>query len=442
MLFDFETSSLSFLSSYLLSVKLEGYGNAFVIGTFDHKKTIATQQKRAAVLALASTLSSDNNDLRVAVVGAGFAGITCTSTLLKLGHRVTLFEQKDRLLPVQARCSSTYIHPNLYDWPGVDLSESFKISGLSWRAGYCNQVTSSALKSFNAICKQHSDSYREHYSVKILDIEDIEADQYELVSSTGRSYGPFDLVFFAVGFGSEKQSLLGNRIRGYWDTSGLDYIHGIEAQPDEVLVSGSGDGGLIAVLNCAFRDFEHASLYELASALLGDQETEVFQTAESRIKAAVNAGNPISISRCYDEVFGHRFGDWKSILSPLISRETRVTFNSKARGIFSPGSAAVNRLLVYALLRTELIEFRPFELSEQMVEETTEDDKRLYIVDWPGLDKGRYQHLIVRHGVSRNFFEQKFVNLSQAVPTIRGSAERLRLEDAVPADVLAFLTEL
>ena len=162
-------STEKFLSVFLESSKIVGKDNIFVVGSFDNKKTIATQQLRAAVIALGLNERADNQKLNVAVVGAGFAGLTATSTLLKLGHSVTLLERSSHLLPIQRDCTERFIHPNLYDWPMVNPIDRLKIGGLGWVAGSAASVVDSVESDFRRISNKFRKKFRVVFDANVTE---------------------------------------------------------------------------------------------------------------------------------------------------------------------------------------------------------------------------------------------------------------------------------
>lgn len=423
-------------------MKLGGLQRAYVVGSFDYKKTIATQQTRASVLALAASIQPPQKSMNVAVIGGGFAGISCAATLLKLGHSVELFEQKDRLIPIQVRCFDRYIHPTLFDWPDCDIDANFRMSGINWSPGFADAVSRQTIESFDAIKSKHAMRYRPHFSMTIEDIEETPEKKYTLLTDRRFTFSGFDAVFFTVGFGFESPVMIGDRIRRYWATSNLDHIHGTKQSPVKVLVSGAGDGGLLSVLNCALKNYDHAILHELAPKIFSKRTKRRIAEIEKEIQNGIAGGEEVSVIAKYDEAFRSRIDGWKKHFEPLVSEEVNVVFNSVDRGVFSPGSAALNRILVYLLLRMDLIDFVGLPLKPDIVSEEVDADHVDHIVDWPGRGQTRYRHIIVRHGVSRKFFENSFPTLEAAISPIKGLSPQLALERAIPDDILEILREL
>ena len=80
---------------------------------------------------------------RVAIVGAGFAGLTLGAALLKkqAAADITLFEERDTLLPLQQGSDSRWLHPQIYDWPsdGSEASAAM-LPVLNWTSARASDV--------------------------------------------------------------------------------------------------------------------------------------------------------------------------------------------------------------------------------------------------------------------------------------------------------------
>lgn len=439
---NFDDSSSAFLSSYLTNVRLNGYNSTYVIGTFDQKKTVATQQQRASVLALAAAREHASEKKKVAIVGGGFAGISCAATLLKLGFEVCLFEQKDRLIPIQARCVDRFLHPTLYDWPHYDNDGDFIMSGIRWHPGYAKEVAQEAINSFEAIAGRYKNSFEPKFGIRIDHIKQENDSSVSLFSEKRHRFRGFTAVFVAVGFGFERPVSVGNRIRKYWDNSALDHIHGRKYEPAKVLVSGAGDGGLISVLNCVMKNYDHRTLHLDFEHLLSSDILDEIKTTEATIRRDFRVRKEVNIIDRYDSIFESYVSTIKAGLSELVSSETSVTFNSHLQGVFTPGSSAINRIIVYFLMRSDLIYFVGDKLDGSMVDEDDSGEALKHTVNWLGSAK-HYDHIIVRHGVVKDHFLKTFPEIDRSsLPEKIDGAGVLPLEDAIPDRVLSFLKDL
>lgn len=129
----------------------------YLVGCFDKGITVFSQQVRALNLAwiLTDPNRTDSNaqtlvggpsadaSKRVAIIGGGFVGLTIAAALLKkrVAAKITLFERRDTLLPLQHGCDSRWLHPHIYDWPKPG-SEAYSaaLPVLNWTAGRASDV--------------------------------------------------------------------------------------------------------------------------------------------------------------------------------------------------------------------------------------------------------------------------------------------------------------
>ncbi len=119
-------------------------GPLFVVGTFDKGVTVLSQQIRALNLVWALTESElVAVPKKIAIVGGGFSSLTVAAGLLKkeVGAEITIFEERDTLLPLQQGSDSRWLHPHIYDWPG-DGSEApvAMLPVLNWTAARASDV--------------------------------------------------------------------------------------------------------------------------------------------------------------------------------------------------------------------------------------------------------------------------------------------------------------
>lgn len=56
-----------------------------------------TTNDHESMLRSASVAATARKKLHVGIVGAGFAGLRCADVLLERGHKVTIFEARDRI---------------------------------------------------------------------------------------------------------------------------------------------------------------------------------------------------------------------------------------------------------------------------------------------------------------------------------------------------------
>ena len=105
-------------SDVLRWMEVPRHPNVFALGPFARQVTFASQQVRAFNLIWA--LFRQNRlapGQRVAVVGAGLAGMTAAAAALAKECAVDLFEQASQPCPLQRGNDIRFIHPNILRWP-------------------------------------------------------------------------------------------------------------------------------------------------------------------------------------------------------------------------------------------------------------------------------------------------------------------------------------
>lgn len=268
----------------------------FLIGTFDDHVTVFSQQVRALNLAWALIESgevpsrADGGRMKIAVVGAGFTGLTFVAGLLKkhAAVDVTVFEERDTLIPLQQGSDSRWLHPHIYDWPeeGSEASVAM-LPVLNWRAARASDVVVEVLAEWER-SKRDADAagatVRLFCNTRHLQIAPCAFDrgraEVEWVAEerdpwTGTDPGEqrtegtseaFDMVVLAVGFGLEVDNP-----SSYWrnETLGQPSLN----QPRRTfIVSGQGDGAMIDLLRLRVSQYRQdrilAELFHGKSKLL------------------------------------------------------------------------------------------------------------------------------------------------------------------------------
>lgn len=257
----------------------------FLVGMFDTGVTVHSQQVRALNFAWSAiesgfiksatepALTSKKKKSKVAIVGGGFAGLTVAAGLLMKGADVsiTIFEQRDTLLPLQQGSDSRWLHPRIYDWPGEGTEASAAwLPVLNWTAARASDVVVQILAGWKKIVSAQGDNQPTLYcnaghlqihetgrSSRRLQIEwvgeprnpiDGTASGEAGTAAVGRS-DAFDVVILATGFGLERDGAL-----SYWrnETVGQPSLD----QPRQTfLVSGQGDGAMIDLLRLRISQF-------------------------------------------------------------------------------------------------------------------------------------------------------------------------------------------
>ena len=257
----------------------------YLLGSFDDSVTVRSQQIRALNLACGLIESSmvparTEATKRLAIVGTGFAGLTLAAALLKkqTALEITLFEERDTLLPLQQGSDSRWLHPRIYDWP-ADQSEASAamLPVLNWTAARASDVVVQVLGEWHRLVEEAAlkpHALRLFCNTLHLQIDrcpdDPKRAQLEWVGdprepSTGHSdlndaatgeSDRFDAVVLAVGFGPEKMEA-----SSYWrnETLGQPSLTHSRAT---YLVSGQGDGAMIDLLRLRISQYRQDRILE------------------------------------------------------------------------------------------------------------------------------------------------------------------------------------
>lgn len=210
---------------------------------------------------------------RLLIIGAGAAGVTAAMRAARYGvQQVTIADSSDRVLSLQAGCSSRWIDPAQYDWPARHWSRGEwpirEHKGFSWPTAHFIAapvpLKAAYADDWSADFDLALQSYLTAGSVVFLPFSKVtgwvSSSGSYLVQITDLSVGapapsvPADLIIFAGGLGQEICSvpLLGGAAGQiypglpFWSTDAFetaDFGLG-HAISDGVLVSGAGDGAL------------------------------------------------------------------------------------------------------------------------------------------------------------------------------------------------------
>lgn len=366
------------LAAYKLATKMP----LFLVGTFDDNVTVLSQQIRALNLAWAmiesKTVPTRQEPTKsLAIIGAGFAGLTLAAALLqkKAALDITIFEERDTLLPLQQGSDSRWLHPQIYDWPAQGSETvAAMLPVLNWTAGRASDVVVQALSEWRSLVKQELGCDRKirlFCNTRHLQIDccptDAKKAQIEWVGekrepadATTRSdeiavglSESFDFVVMTIGFGLEIDA-----VASYWrnETVGQPSLR----QPrGTYVVSGQGDGALIDLLRLRISRYRQDRILEELFAGKDSLLSEL-----KALRAAVSNGNAENTLFQRFEYLGKSNLKAKEQLERLIQelrrrlrRDTDAILRLKVRSLaelFSDNIARVsfqNALLVYLVYK-------------------------------------------------------------------------------------------
>jgi hypothetical protein len=289
------TTPLRTPQQVLESYRLDTRPPIYVVGAFDRGVTVRSQQIRALNLAWAlvetGKVRSGQKPRRVAIVGAGFAGLTLAGGLLKkhTAARIAIFEERDVLLPLQQGSDTRWLHPHIYEWPseGSEASAAM-LPVLNWTAARASDVVVQVLGDWRRAVKGFAPSPptgcepRLFCNVRHLRVSPTQparnAVQLEWVGEercvvdgtmdAGRGAGgsseQFDLVILAVGFGLE----LANQV-SYWRNETLGQPS-LDQPRRTYLISGQGDGAMIDLFRIRISQFRQDRILDELFSGSGD----------------------------------------------------------------------------------------------------------------------------------------------------------------------------
>lgn len=416
----------------------------YIVGTFDTGVTVFSQQIRALNLAW-SAIESDllpagpagkpapgERRKRVAVVGAGFAGLSVAAGLLAKGVQadLTLFEQRDTLLPLQQGSDSRWLHPRIYDWPKTGSQSSVAmLPVLNWSAARASDVVVQVLAQWQRVVHTAGkDVVRLYCNARHLQIHETSGGSKRLriewvgeereaadgttlggkVSSATGMSDDFDMVILAIGFGLERDGAL-----SYWrnETVGQPSL---DEPRRTYLVSGQGDGAMIDLLRVRISQYRQDRILDEIFAgrdrLLDAVQTLHQEFAHDLHKTGL-FGSLENLAA--DEDTKAEFELACEALRRRLRRDTEVILRlqvKKLSQLFDPGTSRIsfqNKLLVFMLYK-----------CGGFVPSTHTEAK---LVQQHGIPEGR---VIRRHGTHRDEQLKDVLSekLFKSIETRRGSA--------------------
>ncbi len=360
----------------------------YVVGAFDTGVTVYSQQVRALNLVWAGIRSGvipslsegqqalAGEEVAIAIVGAGFAGLTVAAALLKknANAKIVLFEQRDALLPLQQGSDSRWLHPRIYDWPKAGSEASVAMLPLlNWTAARASDVVVQVLTQWRAITESATESSIEVIcNARHLQIHDTPESPDKLrIEWVGEARDPcdgtarddkqdsgagasrdFDHVILTTGFGLERDGAL-----SYWRNETISQPS-LDEPRATYLVSGQGDGAMIDLLRIRISQYRQDRILNEIFACknqLMDRIRKLY-LQEADCPDQVNHFKALELISKSDEV-QQEFDDTIDALRKRLRRDTEAILHLKVRRLselFEPGTSRIsfqNKVLVYLLYR-------------------------------------------------------------------------------------------
>lgn len=302
----------------LKRMEVPGEDGLFVLGCLERPATVYMQQVRALNLIYAIDQQEPRRERRkLLVVGAGAGGLTAAAAAAALQWEVTVLDKHpmEVLQLAGADAPKRWLHPHIYDWPAPGTEEAATRLGImDWNAGSASAVVAQLRGEWRML--EHAFGIDTHVGVANVTLGRL-ADHKWLVQWNGHGARPkhrkefyppqqavrrvqqcaADLVILALGFGVESPSDSFPCTSSYWQADDIDRLILHANAPPRVLVSGTGDGGLIDALRYSYFQFQHDTvLQKLKDDWLGqDRYNAVKQellSIEDMIQQLIRGGSP------------------------------------------------------------------------------------------------------------------------------------------------------
>ncbi|MBL8598907.1 MAG: hypothetical protein JNL14_14325 [Devosia sp.] len=405
---------------------IRGRKGVYVLGCYDQRITLYSQQVRALALVHALAAQDYLRDRpRIAVVGGGAAGITAAAAAaLASAGEVVLFEAAEDLLKLQMGTDRRKLDPHIYNWPRSNADDPIAdLPILGWEAGPSSDVREDVVRQFEDIAGRTGNliQLKRH---RVTSVREIDGGAYELtvldINENRERTEPFQIVILAFGFGLEStETVRGIGDKSYWDNAGIPGAEFRGRAHPHYFVSGSGDGGLIDFVAAASADFDHGAMIHTITNNPNRRDVEKELLAiEKEARRALTDGNPYNLFQAYSDR-----------ISPLveanglvaqIGRQLRpgvyMTLQTKDEKVFTLSSAILNRLAAFATIRacqtTEGHAFRHLacETVARVDGYVAAPGEPAYQLDCGG-DLVMADDVIVRRGTDRNSVRQPFLDL-------------------------------
>lgn len=347
-------STKSLLSFFLAP----GRKKTYVLGCFARRVTFASQQTRACNLILLLKAAGQIDDKsHVCIVGAGLAGLTAAAMARRVGAKVTLLEQSAGPMSMQLGNFVRFIHPHILLWPQEGTGvETTALPVLNWSA-----------TSANGVARQILDEWDEHYSpsvnliprCQVVGTEERKKGVWitvEQAGSTRELASDFSLVILAVGFGWERE-MKGISFRSYWSNDALHQQFPTKPHRPRVLVSGTGDGGLIDTLRLKLSNFDHASF---VTRIYGDSRFEDIRQEIISIEKLIDADERASwirLTGAYELLLPRIPKIIRENILSAIRQDVDVCLNGTLETPIDPKASSLHRLTIFLIWRSGHLQY-------------------------------------------------------------------------------------
>jgi hypothetical protein len=358
------TSSDPDFSAWLDLCRNPACDGLYFLGPKQDRITFYSQQVRALRLvhALVETNALKPNE-KVAVVGAGIAGVTAAVAFALSGVKVTLYDPAADVLQLQSG-SARFLHPHIYEWPAMgSLDDQAGLPILDWTAGTGKQVVDHLRMEFESARTILSPKLIFEPGKRLTAVTALGANQELIFNGDTSDPRHASKVVLAMGFGEEKV-VEGAETIAYWKSGSIETAAQEAVAGTRCFVSGGGDGGLTDVMALMVSKFEHVAFArELLESLTDDGLT----SAADRAFAGKSLDDDLQ-------------GDFDDYVLPVLKRENVLTElkvrlrTDRALTINTSGplfaynrAARLNQILTYALIEAAKSANLPISITNGVV---------------------------------------------------------------------------
>lgn len=383
--------------------------------------TFVSQQTRALNLIDAlrqQGLLEDGS--RIAVIGAGVAGVTTAVYAALHGGAVTVFERLERAFELQRGCNSRWLHPHIYDWPvsGWDNPRA-ELEVMSWEHGSVQNVLSKL-----------DEQWQVHMRLRNIELVNYVWSMHfiktrgDLQLQWNRRYGDkiyggsqrtFDIFILCVGFGYEPEYLPFSS--SYWRETDFGQSLG---RPTLTLMSGCGDGGLIDAFRVSIRDFEHSWIKQLGQIAIDAG----FANRLVEIEEDPRRYPDVELLEVYGSLKGTEKLD--EAIRERLRPDSGLILNADRDSPFDRRSSLLNRFLVSRLFVLKCANFEPGRFDVRAIEVLPGTPPR-YQVNIESLGRTKSEtvdRIIIRHGPRKAPLEHDFREVWDEMSWVRNLYDR------------------
>jgi tetratricopeptide (TPR) repeat protein len=362
----------------------------YILGCRERRITVYSQQVRALNLVHALCVEGwVQAGSRVAVVGAGAAGLTAAAGAALRGCQVTLLEEKSDLLPLWRNNRSRWLHPHIYDWPQPGSEDpKADLSVLPWTAGRAEEVADQILADWELLAGEHGVEVETGARDVLLQPA---TGAKRVLSWNGKRprREEFDAIILALGFGLE-QKVAEVPWASYWNNDDLDdLVNDRPGAPVRYLVSGAGDGGLVDLMRIRLKNFRHERVVKdlLSGPELEEAKAQLLQIEQDYSRGRIPESD---LGNHYDRLPVPKALDDK--LRGRLRPDTTATLNARSSYYLSAGACILNRFLLSRLMAVDRI---PYKQGDAEVKKAADG----YAVTFKDLGKTeKYDKVIIRRG--------------------------------------------